>query len=304
MKDIRFIAVCGPTASGKSDLAMHLARKFSGEIVCCDSVQVYRGFDIGSAKPTVQDQQEIPHHLFSIVRCDEDFSAGIYREQALGTLEKLNSRGVLPIVVGGTGLYLRALIGTRWDEQLPSDDALRTILNHKTTEELVSELQSLDPLRMQELHINDRYRLVRALELVKLTGKTALERASSSVACSAPMDPLFVLMDPPRAILHERINRRSQQMLDRGIIYEVRELRNQGCAISSKPMQSIGYAQVNQFLDGRVEANQLSELIAAATRQYAKRQVTWFRKMTADVRIQDHTNTGDIERMVEAYLRK
>ncbi len=304
MKSFRFIAVCGPTASGKSDLALHLAQKYSGEIICCDSVQIYQGFDIGSAKPSLLELQQAPHHLFSIVSSNQEFSAGAYRELALQKLEEISMRGTLPIVVGGTGLYLRALLGSRWDEQLPSDEALRVSLNSKSSEELIHELRILDPNRLSELHVNDRYRVIRALELVKLTSKTASQRAQESVACGVPMEPLFIVMDPPRAILHSRINRRSKLMLEAGLIDEVRNLRTSGCLVASKPMQSIGYAQVNEFLDGQIAETDLVERIAAATRQYAKRQVTWFKKLNADIRVSDDANYGEVERIVEAYLRK
>jgi tRNA dimethylallyltransferase len=263
---------------------LRLAEKFSGQIVCCDSVQVYRGFDIGSAKPSAAERRKIPHHLFDIVDPVDEFSAGDYRERALGLIQDLNASGGLPIVVGGTGLYLRALLGSAWDAELPDNPRVRERLAGMTTERLRRLLHRLDPVRAAEIHPNDRYRLARALELRVLTRSTAAARKRSSAAADA-VSALTIILDPPREELHRRIEQRTDSMLEFGLIDEVRALIAQGIPLDCKPMKSIGYRQVVEWLPAGGAQVDLRDRILAATRQYAKRQVTWFKKTPSDLRI-------------------
>lgn len=275
----RYVVVAGPTASGKSSVAMTLAEKLGGEIVGCDSVQLYRGFDIGSAKPTVEEQRHIPHHLIDVVDWNEDFDARRYEIAATAAIQEIQSRGRLPIVVGGTGLYLRALWGENWHGDLPKDPKLREELAHLDLGELQQRLQKLDPERARQIHPNDRYRLGRAIEIATLTGgpvkshTTELERRHHAV---------MILMTPDRAILHQRIATRVQVMLESGFIDEVKGLLQAGCPVTAKPMQSIGYREVAMFLTGQMPQQDLAMAITIATRQYAKRQDTWFRKSNPD----------------------
>lgn len=275
----RYIAVIGPTASGKSDLAMRLAQELNGELVNCDSVQIYRGFDIGAAKPTLEEQALVPHHLVNLLNWNEDFDARKFAARADEAIEEIRSRGRLPIVVGGTGLYLRAL----WQDgfhDLPKDNQLRVELGKMSLEDLRGELDRLDPQRSVEIHGNDRFRLQRAVEVAKLLGHSVKDLE----APTSRRDEAFVIhMNVPRPTLHERIRLRSKKMLVQGLIEEVSGLLAAGVDPQSKPMQSIGYLEVTKFLQKELDRNEVEEAIIIATRQYAKRQETLFRKMKVDL---------------------
>jgi tRNA dimethylallyltransferase len=275
----RYIAVIGPTASGKSDLAMRLAQELNGELVNCDSVQIYRGFDIGAAKPTAEEQALVPHHLVDLLSWNEDFDARKFAARADEALEDIRSRGRVPIVVGGTGLYLKAL----WQDgfhDLPKDNDLRIELSKLSLEELRGTLDRLDPRRSLEIHGNDRFRLQRAVEVATLLGHSVKDLD----APKSRRDEAFVIhMNVPRPLLHERIRLRSKKMLVQGLIEEVSGLLAAGVNPQSKPMQSIGYLEVAQFLSNELDRDELEEAIIIATRQYAKRQETLFRKMKVDL---------------------
>lgn len=277
---LRFVAVLGPTASGKSAVAIQWARHLRSEIICCDSVQLYRGFDIGSAKPTKGEQTEIPHHLFDAFAWNEPCDAALYAANARACIAKLNARGVTPVVVGGTGLYFRAVIGAAWDEGLPKDESLRVELSGRSSDELFAELEALDPMRAKQLHRNDRFRVIRALEINKILGAPVRTSEKSMPAAHTPAR--VIVMDPPRGILHQQIEARVRAMLASGLVEEVRSLLASGIDPHCKPMQSIGYAQVVEFLAGGLDEEELAASIAAATRQYAKRQCTWFKKVARD----------------------
>ena len=274
-----FIVVGGPTASGKSAMALELAKALSGSIVCCDSVQIYRGFDIGSAKPTKSEQSVVPHYLFDEFAWSEPCDAAIYAAKAKEAMAEIRGEGRIPVVVGGTGLYLRALLGESWDDDLPGDPELRQRLALRASDDLFNELRDKDPRRAAKLHMNDRFRVIRALEINILTGhpvRESLEGASSRRA------HLMIYMNPSRDVLYERINTRVLQMLEDGFVTEVETLLAQGVSADCKPMGSIGYKEVVQMLAGHLNQSELPAAIATATRQYAKRQVTWFKKVPSD----------------------
>ncbi|HYX32230.1 MAG TPA: tRNA (adenosine(37)-N6)-dimethylallyltransferase MiaA [Oligoflexus sp.] len=273
-----YLVIAGPTASGKSALAMELAQRLRGEIINCDSVQLYRGFDIGSAKPSVAEQALVPHHLLDVVNADENYDASCFAEAAEALIQDIRSRDRLPLVVGGTGLYLRALWRDNWHD-LPKSESLRQELETWSNDALHERLQTLDPARAAQLHRNDRYRLQRAVEIAMLTGKPLSEQTPKSEERNRAF-AIRVLC--PRPILEERSQHRVEQMLKGGLIEEVRQLLASGVDPQSKPMQSIGYAQVVRFLSGQIKEAELPEQIQIATRQYAKRQETWFKKVHFD----------------------
>ena len=281
----KWVAVVGPTGSGKSALALELARGLGGEIVGCDSVQLYRGFDLGSAKPTVDERATLPHHLFDVFAWHEECDAALYASLARQAIADISSRGRLPIVAGGTGLYLRALLGGGWNEDLPKDEALRKELQTVDSAVLHDRLKILDPVRARALHPNDRFRVIRALELVTLLGRPLHE---AGLDASSPSDDsaFIVVLDPPRADLHERIERRTSNMVDAGLIDEVKGLLSMGVSPTCKPMRSIGYKEAVAVITGALPEVGLTDAINVTTRQYAKRQCTWFRKVTADLRVQ------------------
>ncbi len=288
-----YLVIAGPTGSGKSALGLALAQAMGGEIVNCDSVQVYRGFDIGAAKATSVEQKAVPHHLLDIVEADQSYDAAVYAAAAHRVKAEIMGRGKLPIVVGGTGLYLRALLGQGWHSDLPQDQNLREELSALPTPQVLEELQRRDPKRAKELHPNDRVRLLRSLELVRLLGKPLDE---AGLTGDKPRDPTayLIVLEPPRALLHKRIQSRTIAMLDSGLIAEVQRLLSEGVSPNAKPMQSIGYKQVCAYLHGQLQKEQVEGAIIAATRQYAKRQCTWFRRLATDLRLNGDESLSEV----------
>lgn len=277
-----YVAIIGPTASGKSRLAMSLAKKTGGEIIACDSVQVFRGFDIGSSKPTKKEQAEVRHHLLDVVGPKETFDAGAYALWAKEAILAVASKQKLPIVVGGTGLYLRALWGYGFHD-LPRDVALRQELELLTNEELYARLSAKDQMRAKQVHLNDRYRVLRSLEVALLTQKTFAENAQESANLFAPSKVIFC--NPAKELLAQRIADRVDEMMAQGWVEEVKRLLAEGCSLADKPMMAIGYREICATLTGNLAMSQLRERIILSTRQYAKRQMTWFSKMKADIEI-------------------
>ena len=279
--DRDFIAIVGPTASGKSELAMRIASNIEVEIVSCDSVQVYRGFNIGTNKPSPSIRREITHHLIDLVDWHEDYDAARYRREAGQTIKEIRKRQKIPLLVGGCGLYFRALLGNNWHSAPPADTKLRTQLRRLSNTELRQKLQQLDPQRAEEIHPHDRVRLIRANEISQLSGKPLLELPPDT---EYQLRPYTIYLKPPRAHLCQQIAHRAQQMLRAGLVAEVKTLLARGRGHGrAQPMRSIGYKQVHAHLTGEVPAAQLEQKIIWATRQYAKRQVTWFNKIDYDV---------------------
>lgn len=296
-----FIVVAGPTASGKSEIAMALAKRFSGSIICCDSVQLYRGFDIGSAKPTVADRAVVPHYLYDVFEWNEACDAAMYAQLARQAINTIRLAERIPIVVGGTGLYLRALLGDAWDLEVPSDSSLREELAKRSSEQLFSELQKFDPLRASQLHPNDRFRVIRALEINKLTGHPVKARKPNT----AQFQTIFmILVRPDRSILHGRINARTGAMLHCGFEREVKDLLDARVDPDCKPMQSIGYKQVAAMIQGKLESSHVQEKISAATRQYAKRQMTWFNKVPADITVGGVSDLPEITGLLDKIFKQ
>lgn len=273
--------IAGPTAVGKSALAMALAEMFSGEIVSVDSMQVYRGLDIGTAKPTASERARIPHHLIDVVDLSEAFDAAAFCRLARTAVDGIQSKGRTPIFCGGTGLYFKA-----WMEGLgeapPKDDTLRAALNQRALPDLLEELKQRDPETFEVIDRNNPRRVVRALEVTLLTGKPfSAQRAPWQTLPSNPSgrsDFLYLCREPHD--LAQRIQSRVGQMFDAGWIEETRRLRDCGLASNPTAMQAIGYRQILEFLDGKMDMPSLREEVAIKTRQYAKRQGTWFRRQT------------------------
>lgn len=272
--------VLGPTGSGKSDLAIEIALALNGEIVNCDSLQLYRRFDIGTAKVGGSGRRGVPHHLIDAIEPGELFTAGDYAKRARAILEDIQHRGRIPVVVGGTGFYLRALLEGLFEG--PSrDPALRDRLERREQRRAGSLhriLRRLDPEAAARIHSNDRNKLIRALEVRLLKGKTI------SYLFSEGRDPLTgfrlvkIGLDPPRKLLYERLDARASRMFQGGLIEEVRNILQSGVPRHAKPFESLGYKQALQFLDGRTTLEAALESTQLETRRYAKRQLTWFRK--------------------------
>jgi len=275
------VVVLGPTASGKSSLALDIAERFGGEIVNFDSVQIYRRFDIGTAKTPLEERRGIPHHLLDIVEPDTVFTAGDYANQARVTLAEIRAKSRLPVFVGGTGFYLRALLeglfqGPRRDEALRRKLELRA--EAKPLGYLHRVLQRLDAESAQRIHPNDTPKVTRAIEV------SLLARAPMSALWREPAEKLEgyavkrIGLDPNREALYARIDRRAQQMFKRGLVAEAQRLLALGVPRSVRPFGSLGYAQALDLLDGSLTRNEAIESTARMTRRYAKRQMTWFRR--------------------------
>lgn len=296
----QFILIGGPTASGKSALAIELAMQINGEIINGDSVAMYQGFDIGSAKPSKLDQSQIPHHLFDFLSPSEEIDAAKYREVASSLIEKLRLKKKIPIIVGGSGLYLRALMGENFHD-LPHNEELRKTISERSADELYEMLQKIDPKRANKIHKNDHFRLARAVEIFSLTGKTLDEIISSQFESNHSIHnkPLVVLIDIDRQILHQRIALRTKKMISDGIVDEVTSLLKQGVPRHAKPFSAIGYSEVLDYIDGKITIDRLEEKILFATRQLAKRQCTWFKKVPYNIKVDQPTLDTDAIEMIK-----
>jgi tRNA dimethylallyltransferase len=274
------IIILGPTASGKSQLAIELAREFGGEILSCDSVQVYKYLNIGSAKSSESEQRGIPHHLVDLLEPDEPFTAGDYLRLGRQTLQEIRSRSRLPFVVGGTGLYLRALLEGLFQGPGRSEE-LRQRLNDLAARRgdhyLHRVLKRVDPVLAGKIAVNDRHKMIRALEVFFLTSKPLSSHFETGRDSLEGFEVLKIGLNPPRALLYGQIEKRVDQMFTEGLVEEVQSILARGFAPTLKPFASLGYFQVARFLNGEISLAEATALTKQDTRRYAKRQLTWFR---------------------------
>ena len=274
------IVIAGPTASGKTSLSIGIAKKIGGEIVSADSMQIYKDMDIATAKPTEAEMQGIPHHLISIVESDESFSVAAYKEKAVEAIADIFCRGRIPVVVGGTGLYIDTLVNntTFFDfDKSDQREKLQMRLQNEGIEKLFDELKSVDPETAKRLHINDTKRILRALEVYYSTGKTISLQAELSHENESQYNWLIIgLTAENRDVLYDRINRRVDIMLDDGLIEEAKTFFSSEKSSTAK--QAIGYKELKGFFDGSISLEEATENLKRETRRYAKRQMTWFRR--------------------------
>ena len=270
------VIILGPTAAGKTALGIELAKKLKGEIISADSMQVYRGMDIGTAKPTLEERQGIPHHLIDIKDPDESWTVSDFVERANGLTGSLAH----PIIVGGTGLYLWALLEGFSFPITPADKELRARLEKEEIPVLYLRLSTVDPLAAGKIHPNDKKRIIRALEVYVLTGKpiSILQelRAENSVLSS--QNYIILGLNLPKDILYDRINQRVDSMIEKGLIDEVKGLLAKGYSKSLTSFQALGYKEVVEYLDGKWNKEQMIEELKKHTRNFARRQMTWFRR--------------------------
>ncbi|MBC62195.1 MAG: tRNA (adenosine(37)-N6)-dimethylallyltransferase MiaA [Zetaproteobacteria bacterium] len=292
-----YLVIMGPTASGKSALSMKLAEHYNGEIIACDSVQIYKDFNIGSAKPSQEDQVLIPHHMIDILRWHEEFDANQYAQKAKKTIEQIWLRKKLPILVVGTGLYYRALCRQNFHD-LPSHKELRERLKTYSKQKLTTLLYEKDPKRAKMIHPNDHYRLARALEVFYITGKT-FDQLAEQKTKNTFLPQFTIAIDISRKELHNRIEQRANQMIESGFEDEVKQLLKSGCLKSCKPMNTIGYQQLKDHCPKKPFSILTLQSILAATRQYAKRQTTWFKKMERDMTVSEHTTIDHIIKAID-----
>ena len=284
---IRVAAVAGPTASGKSALAMLLCRKYGGELISCDSMQIYRRMDIGTAKPSRAERAEIPHHLIDICDPSEDFSVAEFAVLADRAIRETAERGKLPVLCGGTGLYLDSVLRGVDFGEMEADPAYRAELMRTAAEKgalfLHQMLREKDPEAAERIHPNNVKRVIRALEICRLSGMTKTEWDKAAVRKESPYDATVIALDyRDRDILYEKINRRVEEMLDAGLENEVRSLLADGCLTpDSTAGGAIGYKELIEYINGRISYAEAVEAVKTATRRYAKRQLTWLRRNEA-----------------------
>jgi tRNA dimethylallyltransferase len=275
------VAILGPTASGKSALGVKLAERLGGEVVACDSTQLYRGFDIGTAKPSSAERRGIPHHLIDVLGPNEDATAGGYRRLALQTLEDLRERERLPVFTVGTGLYLRALLEGLADVPQRSEELrerLRASAEERPPGHLHRLLKRLDPEAASKIAPADEQKLIRAIEVCLLARKPISEVHTSGRVPLEGWRVLKIGLMPSREKLNERIHARTDVMLEHGWMREVQALLERGLSEDSKPFDFIGYRELRAVVRGEIGLERAREAIQQATRRYAKRQLTWFRK--------------------------
>ncbi len=278
----QIICIAGPTASGKTALAVELAKAYNGEVISCDSMQIYRRMDIGTAKPTQEEMQGIPHHMLDVAEPDEDFSVSRYCEMATPILEDILARGKTAIVAGGTGLYMDSLMRGNAFAPCPSTGARERLEQEADAlgmDVMLTRLQTIDPEAAAKLHLADRKRILRALEVYEETGETITAHNLRTQAIPPRYNPLWLGLDfEPRQALYDRIDLRVGKMLEQGLLEEIQRLLAEGIPAKATAMQAIGYKEFVDALTGNGDITIAAEEVRKASRHYAKRQLTWFRR--------------------------
>ena len=274
--------ILGPTASGKTALGVQVAKRLGAEIISADSIQIYRGLDIGSAKPTQEEMKGIPHHMLNVVEVDgPKFSVAAYQQQARAIIHGLQQANIFPLVVGGTGLYISGLTSPLNFTETAGDETLRRALQAQEQQQpgsLYAKLQREDPASAQRLHPNDIKRIVRALEVKQLTGKPIGAAFAQAASAPCPYDLTMVGLTMPRPLLYARIEHRVDQMLEQGLVEEARSIWEKGLDPALPALQGLGYKQLFAYFAGNYSLEEAVAAIKQETRHFAKRQMTWFRR--------------------------
>jgi len=299
-RKVKLLIIAGPTGSGKSELAVKAARLLDGEIISVDSMQVYRHFDIGTAKPATQMMEEVPHHLINITEPGERFTMWDFRVAAQKAIEEISSRNKKVLLVGGTGLYMKALL-ENLDGGAKPDPQLRAELTEELTTRglpfLYEKLQTVNPEKAEKIHPNDKHRILRALE-------SGFNPPAGSTAEKKRYEAAFFVLGGPRKLLYERINRRVIRMFEKGWIDETRSILSMGYDKNCKPFQSLGYKQIVDCLHGGLAENELVPLVQKETRRYAKRQITWFARVNGAVWADSISDCGDGGKLLAGFIAK
>ena len=278
----KIVVICGPTASGKTALSIALAKAFDGEVVSADSMQIYRRMDIGTAKPTKQEMDGVPHHMLDVAEPGEAYSVSRYVEEATACVEDILARGKLPIICGGTGLYIDGLIRGTDYQPAGTDNGIREQLEGEWeaqgAEEMMARLAAVDPDSAARLHLSDKRRILRALEVYLATGETITVHNARTKAIPPRYEAIMIgLNTEPRQILYDRIDRRVGVMLEQGLLQEVQSLLEDGL-LEGTAAQAIGYKELLAHFRGEITLDAAADLIRQKSRNYAKRQLTWFRR--------------------------
>lgn len=281
MDESPFVVICGPTAVGKTEVAIKLAHRLGGEVINADSMQIYRGMDIGTAKPALADREGVVFHLLDLIEPDQLFTVAEWKRLAESAIQEIQTRGHLPILCGGTGMYLRALLENWSFAETPRDPEVRRQLEMEVRERgaptLHQRLQGVDPVAAARLHPNDAIRIVRALEVYLVSHMPLSEHLRRDQSSRSLRHAVQIGLTMPRERLYPRIERRVDSMLEQGLIYEVSGLLSRGFHASLSPMKSLGYKEIALYLGGELDLDTAISLIKQNTRRYAKRQQTWFR---------------------------
>ena len=300
----QIICIAGPTASGKTDFAVTLAKELNGEVVSCDSMQIYKRMDIGTAKPTKEEMQGIPHHMIDVAEPEEDFSVSRYCEMAAPIVDDIISCGKTAIIAGGTGLYMDSLIRGNAFAPYPSTgrrQELEDRADREGIEVLMQWLQQIDPQTAARLHLSDRKRIIRALEIYLETGETMTAHNLKTQSVPPRYTPLWLGLDfQERSQLYDRIDCRVGLMLEQGLIEEIRQLLASGISAKCTAMQAIGYKEFVAALDGHATIEEAADLVRQSSRRYAKRQLTWFRRNNSMHWLIRSTERGQEEILEEA----
>ena len=278
----KLVCVAGPTGSGKTGLGIEIAKKFGGEIISADSMQIYKKLNIGTAKPAIDEMEGIPHHLIDIISPFSEFSVKEFVDIANKKIDEILARGNLPIVVGGTGLFISSLIDNVKFSEGETDnklrEELRLIAEKNGPEYLHNMLKEIDYDSYLRLHPNNIKRVIRAIEIYKTTGITMTEQIKNSKNVPSSFDLKYFGLNAERQYIYERINKRVDIMVKKGLFSEVENLYKEGLNLSYKSMQAIGYKEIIMYLEGKLEKKEAIDLIKQESRRYAKRQLTWFRR--------------------------
>ena len=282
MEKIPVLVIAGPTASGKTALAVELAKKYNGEVVSADSMQIYKRMDIGTAKPDKAEMAGVVHHMIDIAEPEDSFSVADYVDMAHKVIADIVSRKKLPIVAGGTGLYINSLIDDADFSKAPSNDAIKDelyeLFEKEGAEPLLEMLKEVDPVSYERIHPNNIKRVIRAIEFYRTNNRPLSEQSDENQKKDSRYNPLMLMINPKREVLYERIEKRVDIMLERGLIDEVKRLSAEGLTKKNQSMQGIGYKEVLEYLNGFMTMSEMIRILKRNSRRYAKRQFTWFKR--------------------------
>ena len=300
------VVLTGPTAVGKTKLSIDLAKALGGEIISADSMQVYKHMDIGSAKITEKEMDGVPHHLIDVLSPFEEFHIVRFQELAKKAVEDIYSRGRIPVFVGGTGFYIQAVTKdidfTEGEEDKEYREELSRLAAEKGNEFLHEMLRNIDPKSAEEIHANNVKRVIRALECYKENGFPISQHNEEQKQNETPYNLAYFVLNAPRELLYERIDRRVDEMMENGLMEEVQKLKDMGCRRDMTSMQGLGYKEILSFLEGEVPLEEAVRILKRDTRHFAKRQLTWFRRESDVIWVDKDKFSFDEEKILEYML--
>lgn len=297
------IILTGPTASGKTALSVELAKRIGGEIISADSMQVYRHMDVGSAKVTKEEMDGVPHHLIDVLDPQDAFNVVVFQEMAKEAMEKIRANGHIPIVAGGTGFYIQALLNdidfTENDGDMEYRQSLETLAAEQGAEVLHEKLRQVDPASAEAIHANNIKRVIRALEFYEKTGKRISEHNEEERKKESPYQFAYYVLNMERERLYQRIDMRVDLMMEHGLEDEVKKLKAMGCTRDMVSMQGLGYKEILDYLNGEISLDEAVYILKRDTRHFAKRQLTWFKREREVTWINQETFGFDREKILD-----